>query len=213
MISDLNGSLGSRHFLYVVNESRERAHLKVPGCLLVWNELLTKKVGYALSRLNEISAVCEKIILVSESFWSSLKFLRIIDLTAWLWGWNVRVNGMRSKFSFSAVVLLAIDQFVGRSGGLPERQKQDSHVYRKTGTLPLIFRKNQSRHCVNDEVWETVKKVWNSCRVMNAKMNTASNCVNLLVCSKHWCTDRCLQLNFWCLYSRHYINDEVCESV
>ena len=59
---------------------------------------------------------------------------------------------MRSKFSFSAVVLLAIDQFVGRSGGLPERQKQDSHVYRKTGTLPLIFRKNQSRHCVNDEV-------------------------------------------------------------
>ena len=140
----------------------------------------------------------------------NLNFLRKIDLTAWLWGWNVRVNGMRSKFSFSAAVLLAIDQFVGRSGGLPERQKQDSHVYRKTGTLPLIFRKNQSRHC---EVWETVKKVWNSCRVMNANMNTASNYVNLLVCSKHWCTDRCPQLNFWCLYSRHYINDEVWESV
>ena len=32
MISDLNGSLGSRHFLYVINERtslhRERAHLK-----------------------------------------------------------------------------------------------------------------------------------------------------------------------------------------
>ena len=53
----------------------------------------------------------------------------------------MRVNGMRSKFSFSAVILLAINQFVGRSGGLPERQKQDSHVYRKTGTL-------RSRHCV-----------------------------------------------------------------
>ena len=35
MISDLNGSLGSRHFLYVINERtslhRERAHLKVPN--------------------------------------------------------------------------------------------------------------------------------------------------------------------------------------
>ena len=45
----------------------------------------------------------EKIVPVSESFWSNLKFLRMIDLTAWLWGWNVRVNGMRSVFSFSAV--------------------------------------------------------------------------------------------------------------
>ena len=53
--------------------------------------------------LNEISGVCEKIVPVSESFWSNFKFLRMIDLTAWLWGWNVRVNGMRSLFSFSAV--------------------------------------------------------------------------------------------------------------
>ena len=44
-----------------------------------------------------------KIVPVSESFWSNLKFLRMIDLTAWLWGWNVRVNEMRSVFSFSAV--------------------------------------------------------------------------------------------------------------
>ena len=29
-------------------------------------------------------------------------------------------------------------------------------------TLPLIFRKNQSRHYINDEVLETVKKVWSS---------------------------------------------------
>ena len=82
---------------------RERAHLKVPGWSLVWNELLTKKLPMFLSRLNEISGGCEKIVPVSESFWSNLKFLRMIDLTAWLWGWNVRVNGMRSVFSFSAV--------------------------------------------------------------------------------------------------------------
>ena len=82
---------------------RERAHLKVPDWSLVRNELLTKKLPVFLSRWNEISGGCEKIVPVSESFWSNLKFLRMIDLTAWLWGWNVRVNGMRSVFSFSAV--------------------------------------------------------------------------------------------------------------
>ena len=65
---------------------------------------------------------------------------------------------------------MTVDQFVGHYGGPLERQKQDSHVYWKTGTLPLIFRKNQSRHYINDEVWETVKKVWSSWRVMDAKM-------------------------------------------
>ena len=67
---------------------RERAHLKVPDWSLVWNELLTKKLPMFLSRLNEISGGCEKIVPVSESFWSNLKFLRMLDLTAWLWGWN-----------------------------------------------------------------------------------------------------------------------------
>ena len=43
---------------------RERAHLKVPDWSLVWG--------------------CQKIVPVSESFWSNLKFLRMIDLTAWL---------------------------------------------------------------------------------------------------------------------------------
>ena len=73
---------------------RERAHLKVPDWSLVWNELLTKKLPMFLSRLNEISGGFEKIVPVSESFWSNLKFLRMTDLTAWLWGWNVRVNGI-----------------------------------------------------------------------------------------------------------------------
>ena len=40
---------------------RERAHVKVPGCSLAWNELLTKKLPMSLSRLNEISGGCEKI--------------------------------------------------------------------------------------------------------------------------------------------------------
>ena len=55
---------------------RERAHLKVPDWSLVWNELLTKKLPMFLSRLNEISRGCDKIVPVSESFWCNLKFLR-----------------------------------------------------------------------------------------------------------------------------------------
>ena len=31
----------------------------------------------------EISGGCKKIVPVSESFWSNLMFLRMIDLTAW----------------------------------------------------------------------------------------------------------------------------------
>ena len=58
---------------------------------------------------NEISGVCEKIVPVSESFWSNFKSLRMIDLTGWLWGWNVRVNGLRSLFSFQPFVLLTVD--------------------------------------------------------------------------------------------------------
>ena len=76
MISDLNGSHGSRQFLNVANKRtcfascapcRARAHLKVPGCSLVWNALLTKKLPMFLSRLNEINGGCEKILPVSGS--------------------------------------------------------------------------------------------------------------------------------------------------
>ena len=41
---------------------RARAHLKVPGCSLVWNALLTKMLPIFLSRLNEINGGCEKIL-------------------------------------------------------------------------------------------------------------------------------------------------------
>ena len=43
---------------------RARAHLKVPGCLLVWNELMTKKLTFFFSRWNEMSGGCEKIVPV-----------------------------------------------------------------------------------------------------------------------------------------------------
>jgi len=57
---------------------------KIAGRSLVWNELLTKKLPMFLSRLNEMSGSYEKIVPVSGSFWSNLKFLRIMDLTEWL---------------------------------------------------------------------------------------------------------------------------------
>ena len=63
---------------------RERAHLKVPRCSLVLSALLTKKLLTFLSRLNEISGGCEKILTVSGSFWSNLKLLRMMLLTAGL---------------------------------------------------------------------------------------------------------------------------------
>ena len=37
-----------------------------------------------LSRLNEINGGCEKILPVSGSFWSNLKFFTMMDFTAWL---------------------------------------------------------------------------------------------------------------------------------
>ena len=40
---------------------RARAHLKVPGCSLVLNALLTKKLPMFLSRLNEINGGSEKM--------------------------------------------------------------------------------------------------------------------------------------------------------
>ena len=55
-------------------------------------------------------------------------------------------------FPSQPFVVLTVGQFVGHVGGPLEGQSQDSHVYRKTDTLPLIFRKNQSRHHINEDV-------------------------------------------------------------
>ena len=77
---------------------RAWANLKVPGWSL-WNTLLTKKLSMFLSRLNEINGGCEKILPVSGSFWSNLKSFRMMDCTARLWGWNVRVNGILCRIA------------------------------------------------------------------------------------------------------------------
>ena len=126
---------------------RARAHLKVPGWLLVWNALLTKTLLMFLSRLSEISGGCEKILPVSGSFWSNLKFFRMMDFTAWLWGWMEF-----DYYSPSETFVLTAHQFVGRDDGPLEQQKQDSRVCRRNGTFPLILRKNQSPHYKGDEV-------------------------------------------------------------
>ena len=44
-------------------------------------------------------------------------------------------------FPSQPFIVLTVDQFVGHGDGPLERQKQDSHVYRKTVSLPLNFRK------------------------------------------------------------------------
>ena len=98
MISDLNRSLGPLTFSLCF-EWRDK-FCTMSECIwkswsLLWNELLTRRLPMFLSCLSEISGVCENIVPVSELFWSNLKFLRMIDLTAWLWGWNVKVNGIQ----------------------------------------------------------------------------------------------------------------------
>ena len=70
LIRDLNGSLGSRHFPHVMNERTSFAS---------WASAfknLTKTLQMFLSRLNEISGGCDKLVPVSGSFWSNLKFIR-----------------------------------------------------------------------------------------------------------------------------------------
>ena len=59
------------------------------------------------------------------------------------------------RFPSQPFVGLTVDQFVGHGGGPLEQRKQDrygGHVFRNTSTLPLVFRKNQSRYYINDEV-------------------------------------------------------------
>ena len=72
---DIFSTLGTKEKVF----HRERAHLKVQDWSLVLNELLTKKLPMFLSRLNEISGGCRKIVPVSKSFWSNLKLLKMID--------------------------------------------------------------------------------------------------------------------------------------
>ena len=71
-----------------------RVQLKVSGDSSDFSVLLTKKSLMFLLRLNEMSGSSEKILLVSLSFWSNLKFFRMMFLTGRLSGWKVSVNGI-----------------------------------------------------------------------------------------------------------------------
>ena len=105
VISNLNGSFGYQYFPSVVNgrttfASCARA-FQSSGLVISLKWTSNQKVAYVFVsfewnkwRLRKDSAT------VSGSFWSSLKFVRIMDLTAWLWEWNMRVNRTRSDFSF-----------------------------------------------------------------------------------------------------------------
>ena len=72
MNSDLNGSLGSRQFLNVANETTCFAScacaFKSSGLTTPLECLLTKKLPMVLSRLNEINRGCDKILPVSGTF-------------------------------------------------------------------------------------------------------------------------------------------------
>ena len=66
---------------------RVRLHVKVPGWLLNFNALLTKKSPTFLSRLNEMKGGRENMCLVSGSLRRILKFLRMTFLIARFCGW------------------------------------------------------------------------------------------------------------------------------
>ena len=76
MISDRDGSLGSRYFLNAANERTCfvscACALKVPGWSLLWKALLTKKLSMFISmfssRLNEINGAFKKMLPVSDHF-------------------------------------------------------------------------------------------------------------------------------------------------
>ena len=82
---------------------RVRLHVKVPGWLLNLNALLTKKLSMFLSRLNEMSGgrenICFGVISKNcEVFKNDIFDCKLL----WMVG-NVRVNGIMSVSSFSAV--------------------------------------------------------------------------------------------------------------
>ena len=53
-------------------------------------------------------------------------------------------------------VVLPVDRFIGYGGSPLERQKQDSRVYRKTGTMPLILTCDGCEDEYNKQLCESV---------------------------------------------------------
>ena len=102
---------------------------EIPGGSPVWNALLTERFPMFLSHLVEINKGCKKILPISGSFWSNFKLFRRMDFTAWLWGWNVRVDELFYHYSPSGTSQYwPADQFVGRDDGSLKQQRQVSHV-------------------------------------------------------------------------------------
>ena len=61
--------------------------------------------------------------------------------------------GCDQYFPSQPFVVLTVDQFVRRRVAcLNDRNRITTFIDQKTGTLPLIFRRNQSRHYINDKV-------------------------------------------------------------
>ena len=98
-ISDLIGSFRSRYPGSVENEKASLA-LKSTELVIssVLSALLTRKLLMFLSRLYDVSGGREKMVAVSGLFWRSLKFLRMMLITARLLGWKVTVNEILSLF-------------------------------------------------------------------------------------------------------------------
>ena len=102
MISDLDESLGVRYFL---NGSNERTCFASCACAFkssgfIWNTL--KRLLYFCHVWMKLMEVAKRFCQCQNHFEVTYSFLKrfiVVDFTAWLWGWNVRVNEILSSFS------------------------------------------------------------------------------------------------------------------
>ena len=91
-----------------------------------------------LSPLNEINGGCEKILPESGSFWSNLKFFRMMDFTAW----NEKVNGIQSFFwDVCSVDYVPISLLGAMMSRLNTRSRIATYMSKKSHIPPTILRK------------------------------------------------------------------------
>ena len=99
VVSDLNRSLGSKHFLYVMNERTSFAHwasaLESSRLVIGLKWTFAQKVAYVFVTFELNWWRLQKDSTSLNRFEVLQSFLKMMYLTAWLWGWNVRVNGRR----------------------------------------------------------------------------------------------------------------------
>ena len=138
----------------------EQVHLTVADWSLVWNELLTNKLPMFLSHLSEIIGGCEKIVPVSELFWSNLKFFKNDRF-------NCMVVRVKYKSEWNAVSVFLLSHLycwllsICWAPWWPAWTTETGYpcLIEKLVYCLWFFRKNQSCHYMNDKVQETVKKV------------------------------------------------------